>query len=46
MAGIVEILINGLLLSGIPMSGHNREQYIHCDFENPAANITRVQVGI
>jgi len=41
-----EKLINGMLSAGLPMNGHNREQYIHCDFENPAANITRVQVGI
>jgi len=41
-----EKLINGMLLGGLPMSGHNREQYIHYSFENPAANITRVQVGI
>ncbi|KAA2244585.1 hypothetical protein F0L74_01005 [Chitinophaga agrisoli] len=41
-----EQLINGLLLTGMQMSGHNREQYIHCDFENTAANLTRIQVGI
>ncbi|KQS32639.1 hypothetical protein [Dyadobacter sp. Leaf189] len=27
-------------------SGQNREIYIHMDFENPAGNITEVQVGI
>ncbi|WP_031529461.1 hypothetical protein [Dyadobacter crusticola] len=27
-------------------SGQNREIYINMDFENPAANITEVQVGI
>lgn len=39
-------LINGMLTAGFQMSGSNREQYIHCDFENPDANITNIQIGI
>jgi effector-binding domain-containing protein len=28
------------------MSGQNREIYLNMDFENPAANITEVQIGL
>lgn len=31
---------------GMKMTSCNREIYIHMDFENPAANITEVQVGV
>lgn len=46
LSGIYEKLINGILMAGIPMSGVNREIYVHCDFDNPSANITQVQIGI
>lgn len=46
LAQAYEKLISGMLLGGIPMSGINRELYIHTDFEHPEANITRIQVGI
>jgi putative intracellular protease/amidase/effector-binding domain-containing protein len=39
-------IISGILPAGLKMSGNNREQYIHCDFDNPEANVTNIQVGI
>jgi effector-binding domain-containing protein len=27
-------------------NGENRELYINCDFENPAANFTEIQIGL
>lgn len=39
-------LFTGLQLAGMTPGGINREQYVRCDFEQPDANVTIVQVGI
>ncbi|NLR79356.1 DJ-1/PfpI family protein [Chitinophaga eiseniae] len=39
-------LINGLQMLGTPMTGYTREQYLRYNFEQPAQNITNVQIGI